>query len=58
MKLFEYLRETRAEMRHVTWPKTNVALGFTFIIIVVCVVVALILGFFDYVFTQMIQRII
>jgi preprotein translocase SecE subunit len=58
MKLFDYIKETKAEMQHVTWPKTNVAFGYTFLIVVICILMALFLGFFDYLFGLLIQRVI
>jgi preprotein translocase SecE subunit len=58
MSIINYLKETRAEMRHVTWPKINEAFGYTLIIIVLCIVLAAMLGFFDYLFAQLIQKII
>lgn len=58
MKLIEYIKETRAEMRHVIWPKTSVAVTYTVLIIILCILVALLLGFFDYLFGLLIQRII
>ncbi len=53
-----YLRDTRAELAHVTWPTRNQAIGFTLIVIVVSILTSLILGFFDYLLTLVIQKFV
>lgn len=47
MKLVDYLKETKAELQHVSWPTKQQALTFTAIVIVVSIVTAIFLGFFD-----------
>jgi preprotein translocase subunit SecE len=56
MRLFDYIRDTKGEMKHVTWPTRNQVIGYTVIILLISVVLALYLGFFDYLFTQVIDR--
>jgi preprotein translocase subunit SecE len=56
MRLFDYIRDTNGEMKHVTWPTRNQVIGYTVIILLISVVLALYLGFFDYLFTQVIDR--
>jgi preprotein translocase subunit SecE len=56
MKLFDYIRDTKGEMKHVSWPTKNQAIGYTIIVLLVSIVLALYLGFFDYIFTQVIDR--
>lgn len=51
-RLVNYLKDTRAEFRHVTWPTGRQAMVYTALIILVSVVVALLVGLFDYLFTQ------
>lgn len=53
-KLGEYLKETKGELKHVTWPTKNQAILFTTIVIVFSAVVALFLGAFDFIFTMVI----
>jgi preprotein translocase subunit SecE len=48
--LGEYIRETRGELKHVTWPTRRQAAVFTFVVIVISLGLALYLGFFDYIF--------
>jgi len=56
--MFNYLKETKAEMSHVTWPTTRQAVIYTVLVISVTVIVAALLGFFDHLFSQFIQNII
>jgi len=45
-----YFKETRAELRKVTWPTREEAKNLTLIIVTVTVVMAIFLGALDYVF--------
>ena len=49
-KLTEYLKETKAELKHVSWPTKDQAILFTVIVVVFSIVVAAALGAFDYLF--------
>jgi preprotein translocase subunit SecE len=51
-KLGEYLKETKAELKHVSWPTRNQAILFSVIIVVFSIVVAAVLGVFDYLFAM------
>lgn len=51
-RLINYLKDTRAELKHVSWPTQRQAVIYTALIIAVSVVVALTLGLFDFLFTQ------
>ena len=53
-----YLKETRAEMVHVSWPTRKQAIVFTAIVIIVSVLTSVFLGFFDYVFSLILQKFI
>ena len=50
-KLTEYLAETKAELKHVTWPTKNQAVLFTVIVVVFSIATAFFLGAFDFLFT-------
>ncbi|HEY4511471.1 MAG TPA: preprotein translocase subunit SecE [Candidatus Paceibacterota bacterium] len=58
MKLIEYIKETKGELKHVSWPTRKQALMYTVTIIVVSVVTAAFLGFFDYLFSLLLGKII
>jgi preprotein translocase subunit SecE len=58
MKLVEYIKETRAEMKHVTWPTRKQAVNYTFLVIGVSTATALILALADKMFALGLERII
>ncbi len=58
MKLIEYFKDVRGELRHVSWPTRRQAMVFTLAVIVVSVLVSLFLGFFDFIFTYLLETFI
>jgi len=57
-KLSNYLGDTVAEMKQVTWPTQKQALMYTFLVIAISIIVSLFLGGFDYIFGHMIELIV
>ena len=53
MKITEYIKQTRTEMSHVTWPSREQTIRFTALVIAVSVGTALILGVADFVFSKL-----
>jgi preprotein translocase subunit SecE len=53
-----YLRETRAELRKVTWPTREQATRLTLIVLAVTIVMAMLLGTIDYLFAALFRLII
>ena len=53
-----YVRDTRGELSHVSWPTRKQALVFTAIVVVVSVVTAVYLGLFDYILSLILQKFI
>jgi preprotein translocase subunit SecE len=53
-----YLKEVRAEMKHVSWPSRRQAAVYTAVVIGVSLGVAIYLGVLDYIFTALIQKVI
>ncbi|MFA4826712.1 MAG: preprotein translocase subunit SecE [Candidatus Shapirobacteria bacterium] len=51
-KILQFLREVREEFHHITWPKRDALIQLTFVVISFSLVISLILGGFDYLFTQ------
>jgi preprotein translocase subunit SecE len=51
-RLVNYLKDTRAELKHVSWPTGRQAAIYTALIIATSVIVSLIVGLFDFLFTQ------
>jgi preprotein translocase subunit SecE len=57
-KITEYFKETRAELKHVNWPSRSQTFYYTLITVVLSVVVAYFLGFFDFLFSTGLQKVI
>lgn len=55
MKIVEYVKDTRAEMKHVSWPTRSQAVAFTILVIALSIFVAAFLGFFDFLFTKLLS---
>jgi preprotein translocase subunit SecE len=53
MKITEYIKDTRAEMAHVTWPTRKQAISYSIAVVIVSIVTALLLGLFDYIFSRL-----
>ena len=58
MKIIDYIKDTRAELKHVNWPTRAQAIGYTVIVIVFSLVIAALLGAFDFIFSGILQRLI
>ncbi|HRH22987.1 MAG TPA: preprotein translocase subunit SecE [Candidatus Paceibacterota bacterium] len=58
MNISEYIKETRAEMKHVNWPTRSQAINYSLLVIGISVVTAVILGLFDFVFSLGLEKII
>jgi len=57
-KLINYFKETKLELKHVNWPTKKVAMRLTMLVIGISFAVALYLGFFDMVFTYILNNFI
>lgn len=53
-----FLKESRQEFRHINWPTREEAVRLTTIVIGLCLVTALFLGVFDYLFSYGLQQIL
>ena len=56
--VIRYLRETRAELKKVTWPTREEAMNLTYIVLGVTLAFALFLGLLDWLFTQLFQLVL
>jgi preprotein translocase subunit SecE len=56
--LREYIQETRAELRKVIWPTREEATNLTIVVVVVTVVMTIILGGMDWVFSQLFRLLL
>lgn len=57
-KVTEYVKDTRAEFRHVVWPSRKQTAVYTGIVVLVAVVVALYLFLWDTLFIALLQQVI
>jgi preprotein translocase SecE subunit len=57
-KTIEYIKEVKAEMKHVTWPSRNQTMFFTVAVLLVSALIAYFLGFFDFVFSRGLEWIL
>lgn len=53
-----YIKDTRGELTHVSWPTRRQAAVFTVIVIVISIAVAIYLGFIDYVLSLILQKFV
>ncbi|HEY4503615.1 MAG TPA: preprotein translocase subunit SecE [Candidatus Paceibacterota bacterium] len=58
MKITEYIKETRSEMNHVSWPTRKQAISYSIIVIAVSIATALFLAFFDYIFSRLLTLLV
>ena len=54
----QYLRETRAELRHVAWPTQTQTIVYTVLVAAISISIAAYLGFFDLLFTGALGRVV
>jgi preprotein translocase subunit SecE len=57
-RLVRYLKETRAELRRVTWPTREQAINLTLIVLAVTIAMAVFLGACDLLFATIMQAIL
>ncbi|HWS48878.1 MAG TPA: preprotein translocase subunit SecE [Candidatus Methanoperedens sp.] len=51
-KIVNFFKEVRAEFKQISWPKRESIIQSTIVVISISIIVSLILGGFDYIFTQ------
>lgn len=57
-RIGKFFSEARTELRHVNWPTRQEAVRLTLIVIGISLALALFLGAFDYLFTDLIKNFI
>lgn len=58
MGIINYINETKAEMKHVTWPTQSQAIMYTLVVIVLSLAIAAILGVFDSIFAAGLTKLL
>lgn len=56
MQFIEYIKESKSELAHVSWPTRNQAIAFTIIVIALSLLTSFYLGAFDSLFTALIKK--
>jgi len=56
--LIKYFRDTATELKQVTWPTQKQAMFYTALVLVISALVAVYIGVFDYLFSQVVSFII
>lgn len=58
MRLVNYIKETKGELKHVSWPKRRQVVYFTIIVVVLSIGTAFFLGFFDTIFGKLLESVV
>ncbi len=56
--MLQYIKDVRAEMRHVSWPTRTQTIMYTIVVIAISVGAAVYLGLWDFIFVEGIRAII
>lgn len=57
-KITDYLKDTKAELKHVIWPTRNQTIYYTLFVLVLSAVIAYYLGIFDFVFSKGLAKLL
>jgi preprotein translocase SecE subunit len=57
-RFINYVKDTRGELTHVSWPSRRQAGLYTAITIAISILTSLYLGFFDYVMSLILQKFV
>lgn len=52
-----YLKHVREEFTHIVWPSNRTAVGHTFVVVFIAILMALFIGLLDYGFGSIVSRI-
>lgn len=58
MPVINYLKDVRAELKHVAWPTRSQIILYTVVVVLVSLGVAIYLGLWDYLFSAILKQII
>jgi preprotein translocase SecE subunit len=58
MSIIDYLRETKGELKHVSWPSRRQTVVFTVVVIFISLFIAYFLGAFDFFFRTALEKLI
>ena len=55
---FTYLKHVREEFTHIVWPSSRTATAHTLVVIGIALAIAVLVGFFDYLFGGIVSKIV
>lgn len=55
MNVFKYIRDTKSEMKHVSWPTRKQVVAYTILVIIISALISVYLGLVDAGFTEIIK---
>ncbi|MFQ5661757.1 MAG: preprotein translocase subunit SecE [Candidatus Paceibacteria bacterium] len=58
MKLINYIKDTKGELKHVSWPTRRQTIIFTTLVIIISLFTAAFLGLFDFIFTFLLENFV
>ena len=58
MSIISYIQDIKAEFKHVNWPTKKQAIMFTIAVLLVSGVVSYFLGFFDFLFSMGLAKLL
>jgi len=58
MSFFKYLRESAAEVKHISWPTSRQASIYTILVVVISLFAAAYVGVFDRIFTGIVDSLL
>jgi len=58
MSIITYLKDTKGELKHVSWPTKSQAITFTIVVVLISLFVSLFLGFFDYIINLFLAKFV
>ena len=57
-RFINYVKASRQELRHVSWPTQNQAIAYTVIVIIIALLIAVFLGALDFVFQNALEKFV
>lgn len=57
-KTTEFLKETKNELKKVTWPSRAQTISYTFVVVILSLILAYLLGFFDFLFGMGLEKLL
>lgn len=58
MKIFNYIKDVKGELKHVSWPTKRQVVYFTIVVIIISLLTAYFLGLFDMIFAKLLDMFI